>query len=76
MGRRNHLDGSWLPVGSLGSRAIRTFVNEVKPKLHVFGHIHGQHGVKRIGETTFINAAILDDAYKMVFEPEVFDYEG
>jgi Icc-related predicted phosphoesterase len=31
---------------------------EVKPQLHVSGHIHGGYGTGRIGPTTFANAAM------------------
>jgi Icc-related predicted phosphoesterase len=39
--------------------------NRVEPRLHIFGHIHHSGGSKRkIGKTTFVNAAILNDACK------------
>ncbi len=42
---------------SLGSTAVRTAVERVKPKLVVCGHIHGSAGQSaRIGPTTVINA--------------------
>jgi Icc-related predicted phosphoesterase len=31
---------------------------EVKPQLHVFGHIHGGYGTVKIGATTFANVAM------------------
>ena len=34
---------------------------EVKPQLHVFGHIHGGYGTVKIGPTTFANVAIWAD---------------
>jgi Icc-related predicted phosphoesterase len=39
-------------------------VMEVKPHLHVFGHIHGGYGTVKIGPTTFANVAMWagDDA--------------
>jgi Icc-related predicted phosphoesterase len=30
---------------SAGSKSLRTFVEAIKPKLHIFGHIHESHGV-------------------------------
>jgi Icc-related predicted phosphoesterase len=33
---------------------------KVKPRLHVFGHIHDAHGQVKIGETLFINASIVN----------------
>lgn len=34
-------------------------VNRLKPKLHVFGHIHGSHGMFSNDATLFVNAALL-----------------
>lgn len=52
-------------------------------RYHVFGHIHDSHGRLKlnlereaVGGVEFINAAICDDNYNAVFQPEVVDYEG
>lgn len=34
--------------------------NQIKPRLHIFGHIHHAHGQKRVGPTVYINASIAD----------------
>jgi predicted phosphohydrolase len=34
-------------------------VMRVGPKLHVFGHVHGGHGIFQTAHTTFVNAALL-----------------
>jgi Icc-related predicted phosphoesterase len=34
-------------------------VNRLKPKLHVFGHVHGAHGMVSNEETLFVNAALV-----------------
>jgi Icc-related predicted phosphoesterase len=31
----------------------------LKPRLHVFGHVHGAHGMLSVGETLYVNAALL-----------------
>jgi len=31
----------------------------VKPRLHVFGHIHHGYGTRSTGDTLFVNAALL-----------------
>jgi Icc-related predicted phosphoesterase len=31
----------------------------IRPKLHVFGHVHGAHGIYETSQTTFVNAAML-----------------
>lgn len=37
--------------------------NDVKPKLHVFGHIHGGYGTFESVDTCFVNASIMDERY-------------
>ena len=34
-------------------------VTRLKPKLHVFGHLHGAHGMMSTEDTLFVNAALL-----------------
>lgn len=48
-------------------------VNEVKPLLHVFGHIHSEHGIKVKNDTVFVNASICNEAYSPVNKPIVVD---
>eukprot|EP00117_Sycon_ciliatum_P044995 scpid86193/ scgid2541/ Metallophosphoesterase domain-containing protein 1; Adult brain protein 239 len=45
----------------------------IRPKYHVFGHIHEGHGVTSDGTTVFINAAICDVDYYAIQDPIVFD---
>lgn len=47
--------------------------NRVRPRYHVFGHIHEGHGTTTDGETMFVNAAICDVRYRPVNEPIIFD---
>ncbi len=48
---------------SVGCKSLRERVEEVKPKLHVFGHIHEGRGTELRNGTTFINASMLDENY-------------
>lgn len=48
-------------------------VNQIKPKIHVFGHIHYGYGMRQIDNTTFINAANLNEAYKYANHPIDFE---
>ena len=45
------------PYGGSGCKHLFNRVREIKPKLHVFGHIHEQHGTMAFGQTKFVNAA-------------------
>lgn len=48
-------------------------VNELKPKIHVFGHIHEDYGVVKQNETTFINASVLNYKYEISNDPILID---
>ena len=45
----------------------------VKPKFHLFGHIHEAYGVEKVEETTYINASTCDYFYKPKHYIPVFD---
>lgn len=55
---------------NLGCLELANKVEEVKPLLHVFGHIHGGYGITE-GSTIFVNAAIMDESYRPVNKPTV-----
>lgn len=57
----------------LGCEELLVAVERAKPKIHVYGHIHGGYGKTQYGHTLFINAAICNEAYKPVNEPIVID---
>lgn len=43
----------------LGCQHLLQELNRVRPRLHVFGHVHASHGVFENGTTRFINAAVV-----------------
>lgn len=45
----------------IGDQALLDRVSIVRPKLHLFGHVHDQNGRMQHDGTTFVNAAIGDD---------------
>jgi len=48
-------------------------VQQIQPKLHIFGHIHNHNGIKIIGNTSFINCNVK--AKKGIVRPALaFDY--
>jgi Icc-related predicted phosphoesterase len=55
-----------------GSQTLYEAVKRANPAFHIFGHIHESSGVLTIADTTFINAAILDDWYNYGNPPKVF----
>ncbi len=59
--------GGYLFTGSVN---LRDTVRAIKPKLHVFGHIH-EHGgcIIDADDTKFINASIMNEVYDPVNKP-------
>jgi len=57
----------------VGCEDLRRALQRVKPKIHVFGHIHEDRGVVEQNGTTFINACICNGRYVPVYAPIVFD---
>ncbi|WP_121355161.1 metallophosphatase domain-containing protein [Flavisolibacter nicotianae] len=56
-----------------GDKDLLNRVLAVKPKAHVFGHIHESYGsVKRQG-IQFVNACLLNEAYELANKPLVFE---
>lgn len=49
-------------------------VLRVKPKLHVFGHVHGSYG-QELGPngTRMVNCAVLDEEYVLTNAPIAVD---
>lgn len=53
----------------LGCEELTKVVERIRPKLHVFGHIHGGSGTSSLHGTRFVNASVLDEQYRIAFEP-------
>ena len=67
-------------IQKLGCKELMKAVRRIKPKLHVFGHIHGSYGIfekkwKDGSKTTFINASICTEDYTPINRPQVFTLE-
>jgi predicted phosphodiesterase len=54
---------------SCGCEDLLHKVELVKPKLHVFGHIHYSHGRAEKDGTVFVNASMLNERYNPVNLP-------
>jgi Icc-related predicted phosphoesterase len=71
-----HLD---IPGGNtirVGCEMLRYRVDEIKPKIHVFGHIHGSWGHYFDGHTHFFNASVLDERYNYAHLPFNFEWDN
>lgn len=59
----------------VGCPWLRKAVDDIKPKLHVFGHIHQEHGILVKDGTIFCNAAQLNDNYSVAYKPKEFEWQ-
>ena len=57
----------------VGCEDLKRTVEDKRPKLHVFGHIHEGYGVERAAATTFVNASLCDLSYRAVHAPVVME---
>jgi Icc-related predicted phosphoesterase len=48
----------------VGCQDLLEVVDRIKPKVHIFGHIHEGYGLTHNENTTFINASICDASYR------------
>lgn len=59
----------------VGCVELRKKIEEIKPDIHIFGHIHCQHGQKHINGTSYYNVAVCDEMYGATQPVTVIDYE-
>ena len=57
----------------VGCPILRDRVLQIKPKLHVFGHIHGGYGAEKVDGIQFANVALCNEEYKPVNPIQVFE---
>ncbi len=58
----------------VGCQELLKKIKELKPKYHIFGHIHEGYGVLKKDTTTYVNASSVDKTLKVLNDPIVFDY--
>lgn len=56
---------------NVGCPLLLKKVKEIKPKVHVFGHIHEARGVHEEDGTTFINASAVDLSYRLYYQNQI-----
>ena len=59
----------------VGSKAFLERIQQIEPRLVVFGHLHDEHGRWHMGRTTLANLALVNGPYVPVQEPQVFIYD-
>lgn len=70
--------GDFSPFGNehTGSLSLLARIYEIQPKLVVAGHIHSGYGRYEIGDTVFLNCAMVDEKYKPVNPAHVIELEA
>lgn len=60
----------------LGCPHLREELKRIRPRLHVFGHVHEGHGMEKTPTTCFNNAAVVDEAdLEVRFSPTLIDLD-
>jgi Icc-related predicted phosphoesterase len=57
----------------VGCADLLARIRELRPRAHIFGHIHEGSGVRTDEHTTYVNASVLDVAYEVAYPPRVID---
>ena len=70
-----HLDYVDYAKQNVGCELLRDRIDLIKPKIHVFGHIHSSYGYKFDGTTHFFNAAVLDERYNFTQKPLTVEWD-
>jgi Icc-related predicted phosphoesterase len=52
-----------------GCPRLRARVEELRPAVHCFGHVHRSAGRVQLGSTAFVNASAVDSRYRVVNPP-------
>lgn len=58
----------------LGCQHLADRLEDLKPRLHCFGHVHGSRGFRIIGETTYLNATSVNSSFQIAHPPFEFDW--
>ncbi len=56
----------------VGCKDLMDAMLRIKPKVHIFGHIHEGYGRQQLG-TLYLNAAVMDEHYNPVNAPHEFE---
>lgn len=65
----------WDRTQHLGCELLTNRIKEIKPKIHICGHIHSGRGYSFDGDTHYFNASILNERYEYAHKPFTFDWD-
>ncbi len=55
----------------IGCEELSKKLEIIKPKFHVFGHIHNTYGLTHRNPTSYLNASCLDNKYRLLHPPQI-----
>jgi Icc-related predicted phosphoesterase len=58
---------------SYGCPHLYQAVQRIKPKFHIFGHIHDGYGITETEHTTFVNCSLMNEEYELTNKPIVVE---
>jgi len=60
----------------IGCKDLVDIIGKIKPRFHLFGHIHESYGIVKKTGTEFINASLMNETYQLVNKPLVFELKS
>jgi len=57
----------------VGCKDLLNTIKQLKPKVHVFGHIHESYGTTKNLGIKFINASQVNESYDLINKPIIFE---
>lgn len=60
----------------VGCTELLESVQQIRPKIHVFGHIHESYGQFEQDGTLFLNVSILNRRYEVAHKPVVIEWKA
>jgi Icc-related predicted phosphoesterase len=67
-----YLYNSGVEIANYGCPDLLQTVLKIKPKYHLFGHIHDAYGLDNSQATTFVNGSVMSEDYRLVNEARMF----
>lgn len=57
----------------VGCDDLKRFIKNIKPKFHLFGHLHENYGIVKDDNTVYVNSALITDGYVLNHEPHIIE---
>ena len=69
-------DCPWADGSHIGNESLKKLLEKAQPTLSLHGHLHStNHDVEMLGDTKVYNVSLLNEDYKMVYEPLYIDLD-